>query len=95
MTSWIERILEHQQQRDHDKRVLQELSSRILTTSKRAIFALQRADQKGSEEELVRARAFIQEGQRLMKGDPMLAHEGPWRAALEEGKICRLQILKR
>lgn len=72
--------------RDHAERRSQVhvRSNEILSTSKRAIFAVHRGDEKLAQEELNRARAAIKEVKKLLLKEARLAHEGAWRAAQEE-----------
>lgn len=72
--------------RDHASRRSQihVRSNEILATSKRAIFAVHRGDEKLAKEELDRARAAIKEVKTILQKEARLGHEGAWRAAQEE-----------
>lgn len=72
--------------RDHAERRSQVhvRSNEILSTSKRAIFAVHRGDEALAQTELDRARAAIKEVKQLLQKEGRLAHEGAWRAAQEE-----------
>ncbi|MBI5370338.1 hypothetical protein HZA85_04080 [Candidatus Uhrbacteria bacterium] len=60
------------------------LSNQALSTSKRAIFAMHRDDRAGASTLLAQADALFKKAERLFKREAALAHEGAYRAALEE-----------
>ena len=66
------------------KQALQGLASDILSKSKKAIFAVHRNDVNEAKVRLDEAAALVKQGQTLVKKSLRLAHEGSWRAALEE-----------
>ncbi|HWR00065.1 MAG TPA: hypothetical protein VN397_04450 [Candidatus Methylomirabilis sp.] len=69
---------------DKTRRELQAMSADILGASKRAIFATQRKDSKGSARELSTIVKSIRSAKKLVAAESRLASEGMWRAALEE-----------
>ncbi len=60
------------------------LSNEALSKSKRAIFALHRADEKSSAHLLQEAVILFTKAERLMKRAQNLRYDGAYRAALEE-----------
>ncbi len=66
------------------RRELQQLSSDILSASKRAIFAVQRGMKGDADRELKEARSLVMRGKKVVGTDRRLLSEGAWRAALEE-----------
>ncbi len=66
------------------KQALHRLASEILSKSKKAIFAVHRNDMDEAKVRLDEAGTFVKQAQALLKKGSRLAHEGPWRAALEE-----------
>ncbi len=77
-------VLKREQLLDKARRELHVLSSAILSGSKRAIFALHRDDARAAEKELVSVNEGLSAGWKIVKKEPRLAGEGPWRAAREE-----------
>ena len=69
---------------DKARRALQALCADILSTSKRAIFAIQRSDPSASAKELADAIKKIKLAKKFVASESRLAGEGMWRAALEE-----------
>ena len=69
---------------DKARRALQALCADILSTSKRAIFAIQRSDPSASAKELADAIKKIKLAKKIVASESRLAGEGMWRAALEE-----------
>ena len=69
---------------DETRRQVQALASEILSTSKRAIFAIHRGDIKKAASDLQNAEGKMDKADGLVKKEPRLASEGMWRAAQEE-----------
>ncbi len=80
--------------RDHAERRSQVhvKSNEILSTSKRAIFAVHRGDEVLAQQELQKARASIQAVKKLIQKETRLAYEGAWKAAQEEFAEASLVI---
>ena len=66
------------------RRELQTIASAILSASKRSIFAVHRDDPSGTKKELIAANELMQQGWKCIDDEPLLGHEGSWRAAREE-----------
>lgn len=79
-----ETVIQGVKTHDANRHTLQQRASSILSASKRAIFAFHRGDPQGAENELMAARKEIAVGRNLIKQELRLAHEGTWRACLEE-----------
>lgn len=82
--SFLKKLAKKHKERSASRRALQQLSADILAASKRSIFATQRNDATGSSKELRDGASMLQKAKALLKKDAELAHEGMWRAALEE-----------
>jgi predicted translin family RNA/ssDNA-binding protein len=83
-TSHLSSVKKHHSALDRARRSLQALSAEILGAAKRAIFAVQRNDQKTATAEIARAIKNVKEGKKIVAKESRLAGEGMWRAALEE-----------
>ena len=66
------------------RRTLQRVSGDAQRLAKQAIFAAQREEAATASSLLHEARSLLLEGKKMAKGEPRLASEGVWRAALEE-----------
>lgn len=72
------------------RRELMARSTDALSTSKRAIFAMHRDDQKAAEELLSHAAAQFVAMEKMFRALPELKEEGSYRAALEEYAEARI-----
>lgn len=68
------------------------LASKAQHASKRAIFAVQRDDEKGAKALLTEAEAALEAIRERAASAPRLAHEGSYRAALEEYAEARFTL---
>lgn len=66
------------------RREVIKLSGDALSASKRAIFALHRDDMKGADALLEKAEGDFSEVRKFIEKQPELAHEGSYRAGIEE-----------
>ena len=67
-----------------DRRQIQSVAAEVLGASKRAIFAMQRGDAKGSAIDIEKAKVELKKGRVIIKKRKRMEHEGIWRSALEE-----------
>ncbi len=82
---------------DHDayeaaRRELIGFASKAQHVAKRAIFAVQRDDEQGAKALLTEAEGGFEEIRKRIKRAPRLAHEGSYRAALEEYAEARFVL---
>lgn len=78
------RIAKRYAARESARRASAAKASEALNLSKRAIFALHRNDPKGAEQMIQDAKKAFLASEKTFKTFPELAHEGVYRAALEE-----------
>lgn len=72
------------QKRVSGRRAMAERAGVVLSSAKRAIFALHRQDERRAAQELNTARAACSAGAKHFRQDLAMGGEGVWRAGLEE-----------
>ena len=85
------KLIDQQKRRlDKEKSKLNELATTALQSSKRAIFALQRQDDKSAQSLLNTASINIAKSRQILKTNPILWSEASFKACLEEYAEAKL-----